>query len=181
MKSITVRLVPRGSFVRFSIILLTAAMFALSSGMLQGQARGAGRPAFQPAEAAQIKALIDNYFEGFTAKDYQKFPQFFQVPFLNLRNGRPAVQNDLGEVLKSYEHIRDSLDHTDYAVSKPEQIRITALSADSALVNILWRRYKKDGSLLNDGAEFYVACKSSGQWKLCGNIGQEMDQFAKVY
>jgi hypothetical protein len=47
---------------------------------------------------------------------------------------------------------------------------ITPLTPDSALINKSIRRYKKDGSVLEEGAAIYPACKSSGGWKLCGSM-----------
>jgi hypothetical protein len=59
--------------------------------------------------------------------------------------------------------------------------RITPLTSDRALINAAFRRYKKDGSLLEEQAALYVVSKSSGVWKLRAALRQELRYFSKTY
>jgi len=46
-----------------------------------------------------------------------------------------------------------------------------------AMANVHWRRLKKDGSLLNEGAEVLLTAKAGGQWKMTGVIPEDLRQF----
>jgi hypothetical protein len=59
--------------------------------------------------------------------------------------------------------------------------RITALAADRALVNGVYRRYRKDGTVLLEASAVYLVSKASGGWKICGVFGQDLENFGKVY
>jgi hypothetical protein len=59
--------------------------------------------------------------------------------------------------------------------------RIVALAADRALLNTAYRRYKRDGSLLEEQAAAYLVSKSSGTWKLCGVMMQDLKYFGRIY
>jgi hypothetical protein len=135
---------------------------------------------FEAADKTAITDLINGYFHAFTVKDYTALPNFFQAPFLTSFSQASTI-GTLDEVVQRYHDIRDPLDQTDYAASKVEEMRITAVSAKSALADIHWRRYKKDGSLFNEGSEIMVVSKSSGSWKISGSVGQDLSQFGKAY
>ena len=162
-----------------SLVLLAAVPTVLRA-QSPGQKVGRNLQTFETSDQAEITQLINGYFHAFTVKDYAALPNFFQAPFLTSFS-KVSVIGTVDEVVQRYHHIRDPLDRTDYATSKAEEMRITALSAESALVDIHWRRYKKDGELFNEGAEILVVSKSSGRWKISGSVGQDLSQFGKAY
>src|SRR5580698_617013 len=84
-------------------------------------------------------------------------------------------------VITFYRNQRESLEKRNYDHSGIVSTRIIPLTADDALINVAYRRYKKDGSLLEEGAAFYPVSKSSGDWKLRGAVAQEPKYFGKVY
>ena len=59
--------------------------------------------------------------------------------------------------------------------------RVTALSVDRALVSRTYRRRRKDGSLVTEAASIYVVSRSSGSWKICGIMNQDLREFGKVH
>jgi ketosteroid isomerase-like protein len=166
------------------ILRLSLALFlvtlAQAPTLAGAQSQTQERTTFQPTDMSAITEMINDYFVAFTAKDYKALPNFFQAPFLAV-GAQPEMIGTLDAVIERYHHIRDPLDGTDYAVSKAEEIHITALSGQAALANIHWLRYKKNGLLLSEGAEFMMVSKSSGSWKICGSMGQGLSEFGKLY
>ena len=67
------------------------------------------------------------------------------------------------------------------AKSIPAKAHISVLSGDRVLVNRVIRHYKKDGSLLEARANFYLMTKVSGVWRISGIIPQEATYASKVY
>lgn len=59
--------------------------------------------------------------------------------------------------------------------------QVIALAADRALVNKIFRRYRQDGSVVEDAALFYIVSKSSGRWKLCGIATQDLNEFGRTH
>jgi hypothetical protein len=139
-------------------------------------------PTFGDQESADIRALINEYFRAFTAKDFDAFRAIFQPPYtMWVIGGSPNVLTSLDEVVNRYRTLRDSLDATDYAVTKAAGMTITPLSATSALVDIHWRRDKKDGTLFNEGGEIMAVLKTPAGWKINGNLGRQLSQYGKVF
>ena len=92
-----------------------------------------------------------------------------------------AVLGTVDEVMTQYRNQRDALDKDNYDHSQFVQTRITALGPDRALVDQTYRRYRKDGTLLLEAAAICVMSKSSGAWKLCGTLTQDLKEFGKIY
>lgn len=138
----------------------------------------AAPPPYTDADTAAIQSVIHRYFAAFTAKDYGTFGEYFQAPFVGF--GRDAaIVPTFEEVLKQYQSIRDPLDNADYSASKAAEIRVTPLNPARALAAVHWQRFKKDGSLLNEGAEFLIMSKTTGSWKIAGVMGQQLQFYGK--
>jgi hypothetical protein len=139
-------------------------------------------PTFGEKESADIRVLINEYFRAFTAKDFDAFRLLFQPPYtMWVIGGSPNVLTSLDDVVNRYRTLRDSLDPTDYALSKAAAMTITPLSATSALVDIHWRRDKRDGTLFNEGGEIMAVLKTPAGWKINGNLGRQLSQYGKVF
>ena len=109
-------------------------------------------PTFGEKESADIRAVVNEYLRAFTAKDFEAFRAVFQPPYMMWAiGGSPNMLTSLDDIVNRYRMLRDSLDATDYAVSKAAGMTITPLSTTAALVDIHWRRDKKDGTLFNEG------------------------------
>jgi hypothetical protein len=135
-------------------------------------------PVFSDADRSAIPAVIHNYFAAFTAKDYGSFDKHFQAPFLGY--GRePVIVATFDEVLKRYQGIRDPLDAADYSASKATEIRLIPMTPFLAQANVHWQRFKKDGTLLNEGSEFMLMSKSTGTWKIAGVLPQQFLLYGK--
>ena len=156
-------------------ILFISAIVTVSSAFSQ-QPR-----AFGPADKSDVEKVVRSYFQAFTEKNYDQIRDLFQAPFVSFGGQGSVLSSSLEDAVKNYQKIRESLNATDYAASKAVEMRITALNNDSALVNIHWQRFKKDGSLLNEGSEFQIVSKASGKWKICGSMGQNLPDFGKQY
>jgi hypothetical protein len=139
-------------------------------------------PSFGDKESADIRALVNEYFRAFTVRDFDAFRVVFQPPYMMWAiGGPPNVLTTLDDIVTRYRTLRDSLDGTDYAVSKAAAMTITPLSATSALVDIHWRRDKKDGTLFNEGGEIMAVLKTPTGWKISGNLGRQLSQYGKVF
>jgi hypothetical protein len=69
--------------------------------------------------------------------------------------------------------MRDVLEEREYATTKPAGIsRTSILGPDLVLVNRASHRFKKDGSLLEERASYYLVSRSSGKWKIAGSMPQ---------
>ena len=79
--------------------------------------------------------------------------------------------------------LRDALDKQDFLASRSQFLdsRLTVLTADRALVNRTFRRNRKDGTILLEAGAIYAVSKSSGTWKICGLLAQDIENFGKVY
>lgn len=159
------------------IALLSCLALAVPS---LGQPSFAAEPpaAFTAQDSEAIKSVIRHYFQAFTAKDYAAFGDYFTAPFV-LVGRQPQVLPTIEDVIRTWRGIRAPLDHTAYATSKAVEIRVIPMNSERALANIHWQRFKKDGSLLSEGAEFYFVIKRSGQWKIDGQMGQQLALFGK--
>ena len=139
-------------------------------------------PRFGQSDVAAIDQLFESYNQAFSARDYAKLKDHLQGPFVGfapfLGFGNVLTMDG---VMDSYRVLREGLDTQEYQRSTLVQRRITALSNDRALVNGVYRRYRRDGSVLVEGALVYLVTKSSGTWKICGILAQDMSEFGKVY
>jgi hypothetical protein len=130
---------------------------------------------------ADITTLINNYAKSVSYKDFDALRGEVQAPFMNF-NGTVTTLATVDDVVANYRKARDRMDaNNDYGFSKPEIMRITALTDKSALVNIHWQVYKKDGSPLREGGEVMMVSKSTGSWKLSGAMHQDPPEFGKIY
>jgi hypothetical protein len=135
---------------------------------------------FGEADKLAIEKMYDRYAQAFIKKDYAALRECIQTPFVFLP-GRGIMVESVDAVITFYRNQRESLEKQNYDHSDIVSTRITPLTADDALINVAYRRYKKDGSLLEEGAAFYPVSKSSGDWKLRGAVAQEPKYFGKVY
>ena len=87
----------------------------------------------------------------------------------------------MDEAINFYRAAQDALATQGVERFEWGQTRITALSVDRALVIKTYRRYRKDGTLLQQATSVYVLSKSSGSWKICGILNQDLREFGKVY
>jgi hypothetical protein len=138
---------------------------------------------FGKSDKAAIEHLLDRYVRAYSAKDYAALRECIQAPFIRLPTDTAMwdVSGTMDEAMTYYRNQRDALDKDNYDHSQFVQTRITALGTDRALVEQTYRRYRKDGTLLLEAAAIYVVSKSSGAWKLCGTLAQDLKEFGKVY
>jgi len=159
---------------RVSSAVLAAALlssFAYAAPGLAHAAQPTG--VFTSADSAAIDKLIHDYFHAFTVKNYAAFADYFAAPFL-LVGPEPRVLPTVPDAVRMWRHIREPLDHTDYATSQPVHIRVLAISPQTALANIYWQRLTRSGAVMSQGAEYYFMTKKSGHWQIDGNMGQQL-------
>ncbi len=139
-------------------------------------------PPFDESVSASIRAVIDTYFRSFTLNDFDALRATFQPPFIAWAIGNPpAVFATAEEASAGLRRTRDGLASTDYAVSRAARMSITPLSSTSALVDIHWRRDKKDGSLFGEGAEILTVVRTPNGWKINGNMARQLSQYGKSF
>jgi len=146
-------------------------------------APGQNTASFGESDKAAIEQLLDRYVRAYSAKDYAALRECIQALFITLPPDTAMwhVMGTVDEAMTFYRNQRDALDKDNYDHSQFVQTRITALGPDRALVDRTYRRYRKDGTLLLEAAAIYVMSKSSGSWKLCGALPQDLKEFGKVY
>jgi NTF2-like protein (DUF6841) len=144
---------------------------------LQVIAQKGGRSSFDAPDKAAIEQLFERYSAAFSSKDYVKLREYLQVPFVRFGPSNTRVETapadwailpTMDEAINFYRAAQDALATQGVERFEWGQTRITALSVDRALVNKTYRRYRKDGTLLQEAASFYLVSKSSGSWKICG-------------
>ncbi len=137
--------------------------------------------AFGESDKTAIEKMYDRYLVAFIKKDYAGLRESVQAPFVVWDGGDMQAFASVDAVMGFYRKQLVALEQRNYSHAEITNTRITPLTPDSALINKSIRRFKKDGSVLEEGAAIYPACKSSGAWKLCGMIRQESQYFGKVY
>jgi SnoaL-like domain len=134
------------------------------------------------ANRREIEQTFDEYSQAFITKDYDKMRDLLQIPFLGSGDRRLASLESMDEVIKFYRSAREDLDTRGYKTSRVDlsDARITVLSPTRVLFNVRYRRYRVDGSLLEEVAGIYLMSKASGRWKIQGNIQQDPAEVGKV-
>jgi ketosteroid isomerase-like protein len=139
-------------------------------------------PTFSEKENADVRALVAEYFRAFTAKDFDAFRAVFQPPYMMWSvGGSPNTFATLDDIVARYRGLRQSLDATDYAVSKAARMIVTPLSANTAMVDVHWRRDKKDGSLFGEGGEVLMVIRTPAGWKINANLNRQLSQYGKTF
>ena len=136
---------------------------------------------FGDSDKLAIEQMYGRYLQAFIKRDYATLRECVQAPFVVFTNGDMQTLPSADAVLAYFRGQLATLDQRNYGHAEIVNTRITPLTVDSALINKAYRRYKKDGLLLEDGAAMYPVSKSSGVWKLRGLVGQESRYFGKVY
>lgn len=139
-------------------------------------------PVFGEAERAAVAATVNGYFAAFTGSDFEAFAMVLQVPFTRLPPGGAAsVTTSLDDVVAGYRMARAGLERTEYVLSRAVSMTITPTSANTALVDLHWRRDKKDGSVFQEGAEILTVVRTSTGWKINGNFGRALSHYGKRF
>jgi hypothetical protein len=150
-----------------------------------------GPASFSPSERAAIERLFDGYGNAFADEDYVKLREYIQAPFVRFGPSNTftdtgsadwVVLRDLDDAINFFRKGREALKAQGVDV-RPDwgQTRVTALSLDRPLVNRTYRRNRNDGTLVMEAASIYVVSKSSGSWKICGIMNQDLGELGKVY
>jgi uncharacterized NTF2-like protein DUF6841 len=150
-----------------------------------------GPASFGPSERAAIERLFDGYGKAFSDENYGKLREYLQAPFVRFGPSNTFTDTDSADwvVLQAMDDVIDFFRAGRNALKtqgvdvRPDwgQTRVTVLSVDRALVNRTYRRRRKDGSLVTEAASVYVVSRSSGSWKICGIMNQDLPEFGKVY
>jgi hypothetical protein len=137
---------------------------------------------FGEPEKTAVVTTVNAYFDGFTRKDWTAFRACFQPPYMMWAVGTPPnTFATLDDIVTRYQGVRAPLDNVDYAVSRAAQVTVRPLTITSALADVHWRRDKRDGSLLSEGAEILTLVKTAAGWKINGNIAERLDQYGKSF
>jgi hypothetical protein len=99
--------------------------------------------------------MYDRYFQAFIKKDYAALRECVQAPFVVLTGGKMQTLESVDAIMTFYRKQLESLERRNYDHSDIVNTRITPLTSDGALINKAHRRYKKDASLLEEGAAVY--------------------------
>ncbi len=159
------------------LILLIAGLLSCSGSVLGQKAAG-----FEESDKTAIGKLFDRYSHAYSTKDYTAIRECLQVPFIRLSADKAMwdVQTTMDEVMTYYKAHREALDKDNYDHSQYMRTEVTALGANRALLDQIYRRYRKDGTILREAAAVYVVSKSSGEWRICGILDQDLEQYGKV-
>jgi hypothetical protein len=166
---------PVGSILlKYFLVSIAAAYF--SSEVSWGQ-KSTG---FSDSDKLAIDQMLERYSHAFEMKDYNTLREYVESPFVTFPDA-PKIYESMDAVMNRYHDNREPLDERNYDHSRFGKTRITVLAADKALINKTIRRYKRDGSLLEELATVYLVSKSSGTWKIYGSLVQEPMYFGKSF
>lgn len=162
---------------RFPILLVASLLFC------PGPATGQKIASFGKSDKAAIEQLLDRYSHAYSTKDYATLRECIQVPFIRFPADTAMwdVQATMDEAMTYYKNQREALDKDNYDHSQFVRTQITALGTNRALVDQIYRRYRKDKTVLLEAAAIYVVSKSSGTWRICGILAQDREEYGKVY
>lgn len=155
-----------------------------------GMASAQGTASFGLREQRAIEQLFAGYGEAYANENYVKLREYVQAPFVRFGPSNTFAETGsadwvvlptMDDVLGFFRAGRDAVKAQGVQRFEQGQTRITALSVERALVNRSYRRYRKDGTLVTEAASFYVVSKSSGSWKICGIINQDLREFGRVH
>jgi hypothetical protein len=139
-------------------------------------------PVFGDDDRAAVAATINDYFQAFTANDFERFRSLLQAPFTRWPMGGAALPAaSVDEVVTGMRDARQALEGSAYAVSRVAAMIITPTSANSAMVDVHWRRDRADGSVFQEGAEILTVVKTPSGWKVNGNIGRALSHYRKTF
>jgi hypothetical protein len=139
-------------------------------------------PVFGDEERAAVAEVISGYFQSFTDNDFDRFRGLLQAPFTRWPMGGPAMTAaSLDEVVTGMRDARQALEGSAYAVSRVAEMIITPTSANSAMVDLHWRRDKADGSVFQEGAEILTVVRTPTGWKVNGNLGRALSHYRKTF
>jgi len=141
-----------------------------------------GQPAreLQDFDPLEIEKTFSRYNQGLIEKNYEEVALYLRTPFVVIDN-TPRIITDLSTVVTGLRTNRESLDQRGYGTSVPGEARISVLNPDRVLLNCVIRHYKKDGSLLEERANFYLMSRVSGTWKISGILQQDPAYAGKSY
>ena len=146
--------------------------------------RGEEVPRFGQADATAINEMFERYSLAFQKKDYSALTNYFGTPFIQFHQSaqsEPKPIETMEALIQAFRNARDQLDARGYDHSKYVSTRITVLAADRALVNKTARRFKKDGTVLEEKAFIYLVSKTSGSCKIYGQFNQDVPFFGSVF
>lgn len=146
-----------------------------------GTAPAQEAPLFSEQDKVAIEKLYDRYLQAFVTQDYAALRECIHAPFVVFARGDIRTLETADAVVAFYRSQRQTLEQRNYLRAEVLKTRITPLTPASALVNKFYRRYKKDGSFMEDGAAIYPVSKSPGGWKLRGVVPQDTGNFGKDY
>lgn len=149
----------------------------ISSSVVAGQVR------WNETSRQEIEQAWQAYSQAFVNKDYDQIRDLVQVPFFRWSDGVTAVFETPDEVINFYRSAREPLDARGYKTSRADlsHARISLLSPTRVLFSVRYRRYKADGSLLEEGAQVYLMSKASGKWKVQGLMAQYPAESGKLH
>jgi len=160
---------------RYLIVLVASLLSCPGNALAQKVA------SFGESDKAAIAQLFDRYSHAYSMKDYAAIRECLQLPFIRLPADTATwnVQGTMDEVMTYYKSHREALDKDNYDHSQYMRTEITALGANRAIVDQIYRRYRKDGTVLLEAAAVYVVSKSSGTWKISGILDQDLEEYRK--
>jgi len=128
--------------------------------------------------------MFDRYSLATQKRDISALLDYLGTPFIQFNQSaqsEPKPIETMEALIQAFRNARDQLDARGYDHSKYVSTRITVLAADRALVNKTARRFKKDGTVLEEKAFIYVVSKTSGSWKIYGQFNQDVSYFGSVF
>ena len=146
--------------------------------------RGEEVPRFGQADASAINEMFDRYSLAVQKRDISALLGYLGTPFIQFNQSaqsEPKPIETMEALIQGFRNARDQLDARGYDHSKYVSTRITVLAADRALVNKTARRFKKDGTVLEEKAFIYLVSKTSGSWKIYGQFNQDVPYFGSVF
>lgn len=135
---------------------------------------------FGAEDKIAIEKLYERYAKAFIGQDYEGIRDCIEEPFIVFARGQVTSFETADAVVSFFRRQRQALEQRGYLRAEILKSQLTLLSAERALIHKSYRRYKTDGSILEDGASLYPVSKTSRGWRLRGVIPQDFKHFGKT-
>jgi hypothetical protein len=114
-----------------------------------------------PAVETAVMQVLKDYLDAFNRLDIVAWERTQHFPQYRLASGSMLVLDRPGQV--TVEQVRNLLG-PEWHHSQWGRLRIIHSSPDKVHVDVLFTRYRKDGSIIDSFESLYVLTKEQGRW-----------------
>jgi ketosteroid isomerase-like protein len=134
--------------------------------LVRAQAVEQGQTVEQESEKAAIDRAYRSYTDAFIGGDLSNVVKYVSNPLVVVSQKEVRVLPTAADVETFYRAVLQGLKERGYSHSKLLEVNVRLLGTGVALVSIVTKRYKTDGSELETLGFTYLFRKTEGVWKI---------------